>query len=206
MKKNFLLIFLLLALLPACDCDGNNDTGGKSDDDSVHDAGDDTMDDDTDLDDDSDNVTGSAWTDPLTGLTWRVRPRNENLTWEDAATYCANLELPGGNWRLPTISELRTLIHGCVSTEPGGSCGVTDSCLDYEECVTDACKGCGNDDGPNHGCYGPPELPGPCKRLWSSSSVAGVGYDAWYIYFGNAAVFRNDVVGNGTADVRCVRP
>jgi hypothetical protein len=127
---------------------------------------------------DDDSASGDTWTDPSSGLTWQVTPSSEYLTWDDAKSYCENLSLAGGGWHLPTISELRTLIRGCDRTETGGSCGVTDSCLD-STCQDESCYPCNDGEGPNNGCYGPSELPGECDFWWSSSLVADVGYTAW---------------------------
>ena len=52
-------------------------------------------------------------------LQWSNKtPRGMN--WNDAMNYCKNLNESGYNdWRLPTISELRTLIQNCSETEKG---------------------------------------------------------------------------------------
>jgi len=69
---------------------------------------------------------------------------SEELSYTDAYKYCEDLEEDGtSNWRLPKISELRSIITGCDITEPGGSCKVNDDCLNfYSECMNDPC-GCG---------------------------------------------------------------
>jgi hypothetical protein len=60
--------------------------------------------------------------DRSTGLIWT---RNANLpngtkSWQDAVTYCQNLEFPSNNnredWRLPSIEELTTLTEPYPST------------------------------------------------------------------------------------------
>jgi hypothetical protein len=62
------------------------------------------------------------------------------LTYEQAVTHCAGLGA-----RLPTISELRTLVVECPATAAGGACGVTDACTSSSECdVQDLCIGCGD--------------------------------------------------------------
>lgn len=55
-----------------------------------------------------DNGDGTV-TDEITGLMWQKADGGE-MTWEDALTYCENLNLAGySDWRLPTIKELASL-------------------------------------------------------------------------------------------------
>jgi hypothetical protein len=123
------------------------------------------------------------------------------MAWADAKTYCQNLA--GGGWRLPTISELRTLIRGCAGTQTGGACGVTDSCLSYSSCWSDPCNGCDPGAGPDDGNYGPAQLTGNGNWYWSSSAVADGDSHAWDVNFDGG-----DVYGYPTdydSYVRCVR-
>jgi TPR repeat protein len=51
-----------------------------------------------------------TWTDPSTGLMWTQHDNGDtnDLTWDQAVTYCQNLRLGGrADWRLPTIDELQ---------------------------------------------------------------------------------------------------
>ena len=74
--------------------------------------------------------------DSSTGLVWSAN-LPEKMMFEKAFDYCDNLvEGVISDWRLPTISELRTLIVNCPASEPGGECGVTDDCLSRDECWT----------------------------------------------------------------------
>ena len=154
-----------------------------------------------------------TWTDPSTGLVWQNPSFDGTKTWEEAKTFCTNNEagLPGTGWRLPNISELRSLIRGCPNTVTGGACGVTDvcpkcgvgqSCLSWSPCH-DYCGYCFNGSGPADGCYWPNEMEGPCSWYWSSSPVEDNVYHAWLVYFSTGYV-GNDVV-NYARYVRCVR-
>ena len=53
--------------------------------------------------------SGDVVSDNATGLEWQD---NENITktWSDAISYCSDLLLDGGGWRLPSIEELETLL------------------------------------------------------------------------------------------------
>lgn len=162
-------------------------------------------DDDNTGDDDSndDDESGDTWIDPSSGLTWQVTPQSDYMSWEEAKSYCEQLSLDGGGWHLPTISELRTLIRGCDGTETGGSCGVTDDCLD-SSCWDESSCSCEYGSGPNHGCYGLPELPGECANYWSSSPVPDDIYDyAWIVSFYGGHIYSH--YENNYADARCVR-
>jgi len=56
-------------------------------------------------------VVGDTVTDRTTGLTWtRGNVSDKRLDFKGAEKACADLELDGGGWRLPTIRELLTLV------------------------------------------------------------------------------------------------
>jgi len=186
------------------DASGDDDSSGGGDDDSGGGSDDDNGSNDDDAADD-DTGTGDTWTDSSSGLTWQVTPGGW-MIWVDAKSYCDNLTLAGGGWHLPTISELRTLIRGCDGTVTGGSCGVTDSCLD-SSCQDESCYSCEYGFGPNNGCYGPSELPLECYGFWSSSPVADLVNGAWAVGFNGGYVSYGDTIGNVyNAYARCVRP
>jgi hypothetical protein len=50
-------------------------------------------------------------TDHITGLEWQDDVELVSESWEGAKTYCANLSLDGGGWRLPTQKELWGITH-----------------------------------------------------------------------------------------------
>ena len=147
-----------------------------------------------------------CWKDPTNGWLWEDPPMGGSPSWDSAVSYCAGLSLAGhaaGDWRLPTISELRTFIRGCPATESGGACGVIDSCLD-DLCNHD-CGGCGGGSGPGAGgCHWDPAIEGECTWYWSSSSCAADPSHAWGVQFDAATVEHQDK-GVGYF-LRCVHP
>ncbi|MBW2457725.1 MAG: DUF1566 domain-containing protein [Deltaproteobacteria bacterium] len=142
-----------------------------------------------------------VWTDPGSGLTWQT-VHQDPLTWDDANAYCDQLTLGGhDDWRLPTISDLRTLVRGCPTQSPDGACGVADDCLSNS--CTDTCFPCVSGQGPTSGCYGPAELSGECGSYWSSSSWNGDGSVWWDFDFEDGFIDTSDYEVDL---VRCVRP
>lgn len=125
-------------------------------------------------------------TDVSTGLIWQRELPVQEHNWQAAIDYCSSLVLDGqSDWRVPTISELRSVITNCPTTELGGACNVTDACTDYATCfsVDDCGLGC-----LPPSCHLPPEL--GClgnlpSRYWSSTahdSVDGRAYSVEYVY------------------------
>ena len=71
------------------------------------------------------------------GLNWSDKSE-EMYEWEDAIKYCEKM---GG--RMPTVSEVRTLLKNCPDSETGGKCKVTDDCLSESKCWDkQKCGGC----------------------------------------------------------------
>jgi len=137
------------------------------------------------------------WKDPQSGLTWQVSPNPKQkvhlmMDWRLAERFCKRLKLGGQrHWRLPTITELRSLIRDCPATQTGGSCGVTDICLKFKKCRDVTCGGCSKKGGPGSGgSYWPPELSGEIGRYWSSSTVwdASTGFEKWTVNFDNGDI------------------
>jgi len=150
----------------------------------------------------SDTCVMVAWTDPSSGRTWQMTPTGGSMDWSKAHAHCQGLSLDGGDWRLPTIGELRSLIRSCASTGSGGTCTVHEGvCLAWE-CRHGSCGGCSSRGGPASGCYWPSDIKGRCTTYWSSSPVEDrVG--AWRGSFHTGAV-DYDVVSTNE-QVRCVR-
>lgn len=103
-----------------------------------------------------DNCDGTM-SDMGSGLMWQKVGRDQSalsaMNNQCGTLYlgCSNGQLYG-DWRVPTISEVRTLIHGCPAVEDGGACTVTAECY-QTTCVNDACNGCTMNAGPFGGKY-----------------------------------------------------
>ena len=144
------------------------------------------------------------WTDPESGLIWENPPKDRHYGWEMAGYYCLSLTLGGRGWRLPSISELRTLIRGCGVTQSDGNCLVSEDCL-FADCWSDSCEGCALMHGPgSNGYYWPAEIIYTEQAwFWSSSAYVGNSSLTWLAGFDTGSVqplFNGDVFS-----VRCVR-
>jgi len=127
-------------------------------------------------------------------LVWSNRS-SDTMDWNRAKQYCENLSEDGHNdWRLPTISELRTLIQNCQNTETVGECGVTDTCLS-ESCKNKACNGC-EAKKVHYSKLGDKGF------FWSSSLLPGNRMNAWYVDFTYASINGHS---ENKKSVRCVR-
>ncbi len=143
-----------------------------------------------------------TWREPNTNLIWQLEPPDTEKSWSDANSYCSTLPTGGLSWRLPTISELRSLVRDCANTQTGGACGVKDDCLDGS-CNSSSCAGCQSDQGPADGCYWPTGLSGDCGTYWSSSEASDI--QTWALMFTTAGVYayQSNLAGQ-TFKVRCV--
>jgi hypothetical protein len=160
------------------------------------------VDTDTDTDADTDTDCPGTWSAASNGLLWENPPSVEAVTLDSAEAYCGDLERCGENgWRVPTISELRTLIDGCTATAPFGACQVTDEC-DFSSCWDDACDGCASGSGPDGGCYWWAALAGTCEIYHSATRVAEESSWNWRLQFNDAYLYSDD--GTAAAQVRCV--
>ena len=104
-------------------------------------------------------------------------------TWAEAKRKCENLREGGySDWRLPTISELRTLItySACSRTYPGGECPITDSNPNYFSYKKGKCH-----------CNGGKRNPlGDNERFWSSTGSNENGR-FWYVFFGSGSIYAD---------------
>lgn len=155
-----------------------------------------------------DETKGEAWIDESTDLTWQTGNSCSPLSHESAVKYCENLEIDGiGDWRLPTISELRTLIRDCHATMTGGDCSISDDCFDWTLCDSESCSGCVSENGDNDGCYSPSEMNCLFPRFVSSTPTSMPASDWWCVMFGTGGIVQcwtGNEEGDGD-NVRCVR-
>jgi len=164
-------MILFVCLFFSCKSSDDDDNDDATDDDEWLD--DDSSDED---DDEADDDVVETWTDETSGLMWQVDPPESEFVWSEANTYCQNLSLAGfDDWRLPTISELRSIIRGCNGTSLVGECGVFDNCPNYETCYNNSCHGCEELIGSNHGFYLPQELENPCEDWYGTCDLHHVG-------------------------------
>jgi hypothetical protein len=151
----------------------------------------------------------------------------------ETENYCG--DLPHGDWRPPTISELRSLFRTVTDAEcytmewdmswtsvPSGYCRVWDDCLSFSKCwersecipgCSDSqthgfrCKpGCGADNGPGaEGCYWDAELSGECWCYFSASEVTNSDNATWVARFSGGYVDPEQKEIRDMCYVRCVR-
>lgn len=146
-------------------------------------------------------AVAGAWIDTTSGLMWQnVVPSGQaddcGIAWQEAVDYCNDLVLDNyDDWRLPSISELRSRIRGCPATMTGGLCGVTDNCTDASSCTNGmACEGCVTYQGPDTdstgaGTYEPAGIPDIYGGFWSSTTETyNYGLDAWNVDFQDGSV------------------
>ena len=148
-----------------------------------------------------------VWTDVSTGLMWQNPPSFKYYKWNAAEFYCGALSLAGfSDWRLPSITELRTIIRDCPWTEwdSGTNCAVGDGCLSKSCYDSESCRWCPDYEGTSNGCYWPDEMLGPpCPFYWSSSRVDGDAVYAWGVSYFVGLLLNMPI--NSSYHVRCVR-
>lgn len=136
----------------------------------------------------------------ISSLYWSKRSRDK-MNWNAAVKYCQNLNEGGySDWRLPTISELRTTIKNCSDSQSGGSCRVSDNCLG-SNCWSYDCR-CEYRE--NNGGYYSKLGDDDKVWLWSSSVLSDGPSYRWYVDFVSGYVGYIYYV-DFNLYVRCVR-
>jgi len=164
----------------------------------------------------------TMWCDPETNLCWQDPQREAynygdvGLRTKEAVEYCEELVLGGfDDWRVPLISELRSIIAGNPDTEAGGACPINDGTLNFLDSWDPACMGGEYGAGPGvDGCYLDPNLTGTCNKIDKYSAghyLEGIALESaadderWIatVMFELGGVLYNHLCTVG--DVRCVR-
>ena len=146
-----------------------------------------------------------CWRDDITGYLWEDPRMGGYQSWNDAIAYCNAFSLADhgpGEWELPSISTLRTLIRGCPDTEDGGTCGVTDTCLDESCYIEEHCIGCDGTGPGAGGCYWDPALEEEEGEIYWSSSPTDEPVHVWIVDFNVGSLDVGSM--GGTSAVRCV--
>ena len=173
-----------------------DESSGQDDSGAASDQGDDESSDEETHDNGVGEGTGTDWQgtstdcagilDAATGLCWQdpsyFGAGEAGIMWADAVAYCDALELDGqGDWRMPNVDEVRTIVRGCPSTQTDGACTIVDGSPDTM--FSEACDGCSQFAGPNGGCYWAEGFSGQCPGnvwLWTSSESVDAGIPFFY--------------------------
>ena len=137
------------------------------------------------------------------GLLWENPGTSKQYDYEAAIKYRNSLTLGGYKWRLPSISELRSLIRNCSATlSTSKKCLVKDDCLlSTEICNTELCWGCVENASPT-GCYWDTNLSGHCSWYWSSSMVSDAPETAWFVVYDDGSIRWDTIMV--ASYIRCV--
>jgi Nucleosome binding factor SPN, SPT16 subunit len=177
---------------------------------------------DEDSDSDEKNDTDPSknedenWKDPKTGLIWSEKHSIPGpATLDDLVSFCDNLVEGGfGDWKMPTIDELRTLIQNCPDTEPYGFCKISEEAgtlswyddLDMWRCdcswKAEWTQQIGKDEfiDDNGGYYS--KIGDDQNVALCSSSRSDYGGDLWLVSFGSASIGITSLKDGAT--IRCV--
>ncbi|MBP5201281.1 DUF1566 domain-containing protein [bacterium] len=208
---------------PTDDSQSDEDTADSTDDsDTVITDTDDSG--DSEPDDDGDTSTPETPALPecskdsgtpciLGDLIWSSSSSNY-MKWSEAENHCKNLKEGGFNkdWRIPTISELRTLIQNCSRTATNGTCNVTDECLAAYSTANPKCYDINvctsSTNASNEKCKYDSNKKGQYSKfgedssLWSSSEQKEDNNKVWFIKFKEAEIESQKKTLTGM--VRCV--
>ncbi|MBW2736250.1 MAG: DUF1566 domain-containing protein [Deltaproteobacteria bacterium] len=182
-------------------------------------------------------IPAGVWSDETTGYCWQepdaadpmqfaqpLYPDKGGVTY--ALTYCRLLNHAGfGDWRLPNVSELRSLLRYRPSTYYNPVTGERGACAIVHGCSTSCSSGaCTTDDRYGDGNYLPDEIP-PVSQNWTGSGASWSTYwadsrfgctpttewcEAWAVDFrwGARVVvggWSGSVAHNDNFNVRCMR-
>jgi len=152
------------------------------------------------IDEDPESESAAIWNDDQNGLAWEIEAGPDALNLSDCTSRCTGLALGDlSGWHIPTISELRSLVHNCDATVTGGICAVSDSCTASGECRDESCNGC-----PGSGaCFIADELTDSCGIYLSATLSESDVSSVWSVDFNSASI--NLVLLDEVHLCRCVR-
>jgi hypothetical protein len=195
MNKILILLMIVVLFVMVAGCSGSvkeNAGGDGNTGNTVNDSDSGNTGNTDDTGDSGATCTGSdKFCHSHDGLNWSDAS-SYSMYWDDAVDYCEDL---GG--RLPTISEIRTLIKNCPATVTGGDCGVTNDCLSSSCWNKDACWVCSGALGGRYSKLG------DTGWYWSSSELSDVTDYAWGVYFASGSVYYSSKGYEN--NVRCVK-
>ena len=166
---------------------------------------------------DCSSSSGTPCKDSSSGLTWSARASN-TMSWSSAKSYCENYSEGGlGEWYLPTISELRTLLINADRVKDNCQVSEMNNCLSSSCWSCSTCTQTGIQSSSGTSCYsnstsyddGRYSKFGETGKFWSSSSMSSSS--AWDVDFGSGNVMYDSTSFNynnnsyNNYDVRCVR-
>lgn len=146
---------------------------------------------------------GDSIEDLTSSLVWQKNSPKKKMNYDDAMGYCKKLRSAAyDDWRLPSISELKTLVVGCQSGT--NACGISDDCLSAKRCYSGSCY-CKETSGLGEkGYYWQGGLwGGGGDWFWSSSMASGQAGYVWGIDFSRGALITHHT--GSSYYVRCVR-
>ncbi|MEK7703551.1 MAG: DUF4215 domain-containing protein [Myxococcota bacterium] len=149
------------------------------------------------------NECPEGYYDAAIDLCWENPQGAANGVQVAAQTYCAALASTSGKaWRVPQISDLRSLVRSCATSALGGACPI-DDVSDSGDSVP-SCNGCVTNAGPGvGGCYWPSEMGACADNLWSASVITDQTTYVWVVRFSDALIAPASTTYDN--DARCVR-
>lgn len=152
--------------------------------------------------------------DPVTNLHWENPTTSKKMSLSDAIAHCAGY---GGEWRLPAIEELRTLVSDACPAiaaegigEDDAICPITNTSTgaDWNESCFSLKNGCEDVSAENNNCFFKQGFEGNCTSyFWSSSEENEDLTDSWVISFERGSIFHTRKMTDIKAKmfyVRCV--
>ena len=132
--------------------------------------------------------SGTPCIDLSSGIVWSEKQAKMN--WQSAVDYCGSYSESGlSGWKLPDISELRTLIQNCANTVTGGVC-------DIQNFNSSDCR-CSDNYNGLYSKFGEKD-----EYLWSSTEYTNTD-SAWTVRFIYAA--PSPIVKANSLSIRCAK-